>query len=117
MSKRLIFLICRFVFYALIILSFMVIPVSFVEQRSICLINFIFGIKCFTCGVTRGVSNFFHGNFLRAWEFNPLTYIVIALFFTVFVSDMLLAFRMAKNCSDRKSIFEKVYTFIFPENN
>ncbi len=117
MNKRLSFLICRFILCALIILLFTLIPVSLVEQRSICLINFIFGIKCFTCGVTRGVSNFFHGNFLRAWEFNPLTYAVLGLFFAIILSDILLAFRLHKKQTDKKSIFEKIWAFVFPKKN
>ncbi len=113
--SRINFLALRMAFYFSIIIAFTLIPVSFVEQGSICLIYLTFGVKCFTCGITRGVSNFFHGNFLTAFKFNPLTYAVISLFFLFIISDILLFFRLKKYDDGKYSIFESIFYFVFPK--
>lgn len=35
--------------------------------------------SCPTCGVVRGLWHLMHGHFLRAWDLNPISYLIIAL--------------------------------------
>jgi hypothetical protein len=37
-----------------------------------CLFHAITGLPCVTCGATRSVIAFFHGQFFTAWKWNPL---------------------------------------------
>lgn len=81
---------------------------------SLCLFRNLFGIECLTCGVTRGVSSFFHGAFRDAWDYNPLTYAVLALYFLLIVSDLLLLWKLLHNHTGYNSIFEKIWGWVFP---
>jgi len=114
LKQRHISLFFRLSLYIGIIIVFTTIPCSLVEQRSICLIYNLWGIQCITCGITRGVSNFFHGYFIKAWEFNPLTYVVVFLFFILLFSDLYLLFRViSKKEKTFYSIFEYIWKWIF----
>src|SRR5438094_8255300 len=39
-----------------------------------CMFHEITGLPCVTCGMTRCAIQFFHGNFLAAWKWNPLVF-------------------------------------------
>jgi Protein of unknown function (DUF2752) len=48
-----------------------------------CLFHDFTGLPCLTCGATRSAIAFFHANFLAAWSWNPLAFVVwcvVALF-------------------------------------
>ena len=81
---------------------------------SLCLFRNLFGVECLTCGVTRGVSSFFHGAFLDAWEYNPLTYAVLALYFLLIVSDLFLLWKLLHKDTSYNSMFEKIWKWVFP---
>jgi hypothetical protein len=42
----------------------------------ICLFHAITGRPCATCGATRAAIALFHGQFLAAWKWNPLAFLV-----------------------------------------
>src|ERR1700694_1933942 len=42
-----------------------------------CVFLAITGHPCVGCGGTRAAVQFFHGNFLAAWQWNPLAYIFL----------------------------------------
>ena len=46
---------------------------------SFCLFKNIFGIKCYGCGVARGLSALLHLNFQRVYELNKLNIISIPI--------------------------------------
>ena len=60
---------------------------------SFCLFKNIFGLKCYGCGLTRGLSALLHLEFSRIYELNKLNLITIPLlsflyckeFFTLFL--------------------------------
>jgi len=43
------------------------------------------GIPCPTCGITRSMWNIFHGNFSRAYEYNPLGFLAVLVFIKRFL--------------------------------
>jgi hypothetical protein len=55
----------------------------------ICIFHDLTGWPCLTCGATRAAIQFFHGNFLSAWKWNPL---VFAGLCAVFAFDVYAAF-------------------------
>jgi len=117
MKNRFLFLKIRLGLYAAVSLFFVLLPCEVAERGSICLIYNLYGVKCLTCGVTRGVTNFFHGNFLRAWQYNPLTYAVVLIFFLLILSDLylLICFRK-QNPPEYFSIFERIWRWVFASN-
>jgi hypothetical protein len=42
-----------------------------------CAFHEITGLPCVTCGMTRCAIQFFHGNFLAAWKWNPLVFMAL----------------------------------------
>ncbi len=55
-------------------------------NSSLCLVNYIFGIKCFGCGMTRAFISILKLDFLEALEYNALS---IPLFFGIFIYVLL----------------------------
>lgn len=55
-------------------------------DSSLCLINRIFGVKCFGCGMTRGFISILKLDFLSAYKYNILS---IPLFFALFIYSLL----------------------------
>lgn len=48
-----------------------------------CVFHDLTGLPCLTCGATRSTIAFLHGNFVRAWLWNPIAFLAlcgIALF-------------------------------------
>ena len=116
MKKRIMYCKFRLILYASILFIFLLTPCEAVENGpfSVCLIYNFFGIECFTCGVTRGVYNLFHGNFLRAWEFNPLSYPIAILYLLFFFTDAVLLWKRYVNANTSfTSLFEKLWKWIF----
>lgn len=54
----------------------------------ICTFKRVFGLDCFTCGLTRAFMNFFRFNFTKAFNFNPLIVIVMPLFLFIVIDDV-----------------------------
>jgi hypothetical protein len=76
-----------------------------------CIFHELTGWPCLTCGATRAAIQFFHGNFVSAWKWNPL---VFAGLVTVSVFDLYAAFvlgmrarrlRIAGLTSGQKTLF------------
>ena len=42
-----------------------------------CAFHAITGLPCLTCGATRATMQFFHGDFLGAWSWNPLVFLIL----------------------------------------
>jgi hypothetical protein len=55
----------------------------------ICIFHDLTGWPCLTCGATRAAIQFFHGNFLSAWKWNPLVFAGLS---AVAVFDVYAAF-------------------------
>jgi len=68
--------------FILIVLFLFFVPVSFLEDvlpnLSIC--SYVLGKYCYSFGITRGVASLLKGNFSLAWDYNPLSFLVLVLF-------------------------------------
>jgi len=77
-------------FYFLIPLCFIFVPTSFLDAGpTICLIKNLFGIECPGCGMTRAISSIFHGEIVRAFQYNRLVVIVFPLLSYVHIKNIL----------------------------
>jgi Protein of unknown function (DUF2752) len=47
-----------------------------------CVFHDVTGLPCATCGMTRCAIQFFHGNFVAAFEWNPLAFATLCLVIT-----------------------------------
>lgn len=55
-------------------------PADFFDDGpSICPSKLLLDIECLGCGLTRGVMHLLHFDFALAWQYNPLSYIVVVL--------------------------------------
>ena len=43
-----------------------------------CVFHELTGLPCATCGATRSAIQFFHGQFLAAWKWNPLVFVFLS---------------------------------------
>jgi hypothetical protein len=57
----------------------------------LCLIKHLTGVACPTCGFTRGALSLLGGHVVQAWLYNPLLYLVLALFFAATVVRIISA--------------------------
>ena len=48
----------------------------------------ILNFQPYSSGITRAVSNLLHGNIRKAWEFNPLVYLIIPIALFILVKDI-----------------------------
>ncbi len=69
-------------------------PISFLESSpdlSIC--HHLFGKYCYSVGITRGVSSLLKGNIQTAWNYNPLSFLVLLVMLTLIIFDLVKIFR------------------------
>lgn len=71
-----VFSLIRVFFYLAIPLYIVLQPVNFMDHTSLCLIQMIFEKECLFCGMTRAFIHILHFDFVGAYTFNPLSYIV-----------------------------------------
>ena len=78
-SKTTTFFHSSYIWFAGAILTagiFIILPEDFFSrlQLDLCLFKLLFDHPCPGCGTLRGLSHFFHGHFLAAWQSNPFVY-------------------------------------------
>ncbi|MCE9624248.1 MAG: DUF2752 domain-containing protein [Deltaproteobacteria bacterium] len=63
-----------------------VIPFAWIEKLPLCMFHQLTGWDCPGCGLTRAMVAMFHGQWLRALEFNALAP-VVALYLVIYAGD------------------------------
>ncbi len=63
----------------------------FDEGQSVCLSVLLFKMECYACGLTRASMHLIHFEFVDAYFFNPLAFIVVPLL------TLLCIFRLNRN--------------------
>ncbi|MBK7008635.1 MAG: DUF2752 domain-containing protein [Saprospiraceae bacterium] len=60
----------------------MLLPADFFDNgTTVCISQSLAGVECYGCGLTRATMHLLHFDFLTAWHFNKLVYIVTPLLF------------------------------------
>ena len=64
-------------------------PASFLDQgESLCLSQRLFALECYGCGMGRALMHLAHLNFQMAYDFNPLSFIVLPLLGLVWAGEL-----------------------------
>ena len=67
--------------YILIPLVLLILPADFFDEgRSICLSVLLLGEQCYACGLTRALQHLIHFEFVEAYYYNVLAFIVFPAF-------------------------------------
>jgi hypothetical protein len=84
----------KIVFYTRIIVTMIapfvlwMLPVDFFDSGdSICLSKMLANMECYACGLTRATMHFIHFDFIKAWEFNKLSFIVVPMLFPLWLKS------------------------------
>ena len=55
-------------------------PVDYFDTgQSMCASVWLFDLECLGCGITRGIMHLMHFDFIGAWEFNKLSFLVLPI--------------------------------------
>ena len=68
----------------------------FDEGKSICVSVMLFDVKCYACGLTRGIQHLIHLDFKSAYEFNPLSFLVFPLVVYLVIVEFLNLLKLGK---------------------
>jgi hypothetical protein len=84
----------KIVFYSRIIITMVtpfvliLLPSDFFDNgESVCLSKMLAGMECYACGLTRASMHFVHFEFLKAWGFNKLSFIVVPMLFPLWLKS------------------------------
>ncbi len=78
----------RMFFYIVTIFTVMILPVNLMDNISLCLFYHLFHIKCFACGMTRGIWHMMHFDISGAVLFHPLSFFVFVLLMSLVFLDI-----------------------------
>jgi hypothetical protein len=56
----------------------------------------LFDVKCYACGLTRGIQHLIHFDFKKAYDYNPLSFIVFPLVIYLVLNDFLNLIKLGK---------------------
>ena len=76
----------RAVAVALLPLLIYLVPERWIMQgHTLCLVQNLFGVECWGCGMTRALYSVAHLDFAEAWEFNHLVVVVAPLMVYIWI--------------------------------
>lgn len=91
-------IILRLIAYVTIPIILLILPADYFDKgESICLSKSLLDMECYACGLTRGIMHLIHFEFVDAYYFNPLSFVVFPL----------LAFLWAKWCWNDTNLYKK----------
>jgi hypothetical protein len=74
------FVYARLGFYIVVPILLLVLPADFFDKgESICLSKALLDMECYACGITRATMHFIHFEFVDAYYFNPLSFVIVPL--------------------------------------
>lgn len=76
----------------------LVLPSNYFDNgQSVCLSVLLLNKECFGCGMTRGIQHLIHFDFLKAYEFNKLSLIVLPLLAYLWFNELIRIKKMINN--------------------
>ena len=70
------------------------IPLSYIEDRSFCIIYNLTNTKCIGCGTTRAAFNLINLNIYKALEYNFVSSILFIIIIIIFLLDIIKVIRL-----------------------
>jgi hypothetical protein len=70
---------------------------SIEKKQSLCFSVVFFNQECYGCGMGRALLNLLHFNFLAAYHFNPLSFIVFPMFTLIWIKELFEKIKTIKN--------------------
>ncbi len=68
----------------------LLLPVTYFDSgKSLCLSKVLLNTECPGCGITRGIQHAIHFDFIGAWEYNKLTFIVLPVLMVIWFKTLL----------------------------
>jgi hypothetical protein len=65
---------------AMIPIILMLLPANFFDQgQSVCISVLLFDKECYACGMTRAIQHLIHFEYIPAYQFNKLSFLVLPL--------------------------------------
>lgn len=84
----------KLIIYVLVFIVVMSISISYIEERSFCLLYNLFSVKCFGCGTTRAVFNLLHLNIGKAIKYNMFAVVWFIVFLFFIFQDILICLKV-----------------------
>ena len=78
----------RMFFYILIPVTIMILPATYMDSTSLCLIYHLFHIKCLMCGMTRAFFHLLHFDLSTAISWNPLAPYIFIIVVVIVLLDI-----------------------------
>jgi hypothetical protein len=67
----------------------LLLPANFFDQgQSICLSILLINQSCFGCGITRAIQHMIHFDFIAAYSYNKLSFIVLPIIIFFYVGEI-----------------------------
>ena len=71
-------------------LILIILPANFFDSgQSICLSTIILDRECYACGMTRAVQHLIHFDFIDAYNFNKLSFVVLPLLIYLNIKEII----------------------------
>lgn len=83
------------------------IPLEVIERMSLCVFYHMTGQRCIGCGMTRAFANLLRGDFVRAWEWNPLSFLLFPACALLTLDD-LISFILTLSGHPRRSLIDRL---------
>jgi Protein of unknown function (DUF2752) len=90
-----IFAIAKIILGITIPLILLMLPSDYFDNgTSKCLSVMLFDAECYGCGTTRAVMHLLHGNFMEAFYYNMMSFVVLPLLVYLWVKGLRFEFRV-----------------------
>ncbi|MFA6627654.1 MAG: DUF2752 domain-containing protein [Bacilli bacterium] len=106
-KKQLFFGIFRVLFYSGLYLTFLIIPLSVLIEKSLCFTYSEFHLVCPACGITRAFGHIMHGKIALAFRYHSLfTCCIFPISTFLFVQDTITVIKRWRKQPTKASIIE-----------
>ncbi len=102
-------IIIQLVFLIIGILTVIIINTNLINFIPKCWINEKFGLLCTSCGGTRCVINFLQGNFIKAFKYHSVFFLIIIY---ILITDIVYIINTLTNKNIAKWLYPKPYYLI-----
>lgn len=75
----------------------LILPANYFDiGQSVCLSILLLDKSCYACGMTRAIQHLIHFDFIEAWSFNKLSFIVFPLLAVSYIKELMRLYTSLK---------------------